>query len=90
MNKMIRKGYGRILVADKSKVEEVIAIIKEVDEFEFDYMPKDFVTAFIGTPELKYTHKFEIDTDKLILACWNKGIYIWCISQNDQIFDHLM
>ena len=74
-----RKGYGRIYVADPTKIEAVKAIIKAMDEFEYDYLPKDFVAPFTEYPQLVYTGKFDdLDLHELTARCFAQGIYIWC------------
>lgn len=74
-----RKGYGRIYVADPSKVEEVKQIIRNMDEFEFAYLPKDMVAPFSEYPRVCYTSKFDdLDLHELTARCFSQGIYIWC------------
>jgi hypothetical protein len=60
-NDFIKKGYGRIYVFNKDKVQDVIEAIKMVDESELFYMPENLVVPYDGEIELIYTHKFEID-----------------------------
>lgn len=36
---LTRKGYARIYVANPQEVGNVEALIKELDEFEFEYLP---------------------------------------------------
>ncbi len=79
---MQKKGYGRIYVADETKVQAVLDAIKEIDSYEFDgYYIKDLVAPYKGEVELLYTHKFEIDIDLLTALCWKRGIWIWVISK---------
>lgn len=78
MNKMAHKGYGRIYVKDADDIENVKSIIKDIDEFEYEYMPDNFVTTFHEYPKVIYTHKFsDMDMDQLTATCWSRGIYIW-------------
>lgn len=73
-----RKGWARIYALNSADIEEVKAIIKEMDPFEFDYMPSDMVAHFSRYPELVYTHKFDsLDMNALTAICWSRGIYIW-------------
>lgn len=78
MNTMTRKGYGRIYVLDPAHVEAVKAIVKELDEFEFEYMPDAMVAPFSEYPKVIYTHKFDaLDLDALTATCLSRGIVIW-------------
>jgi len=55
-----------------------------LDEFEFDYLPKDLITVFTDYPSVVYNHKFsDMDMDKLTAACWDKGIFIWVFDAQD-------
>ena len=76
-----RKGYGRIFVEKQEDIQKVKDIIKEMDEFEFDYLPDDLITVF-SEENMKavYTHKFcDLDTQLLTRLCWEKGIkmFVW-------------
>jgi len=74
-----RKGYGRIFVMNKVEIPIVDEIIKEMDEFEHEYLPDDFIASFSEYPKLKYTGKFDsLDIDKLTAICWKRGIPIFC------------
>lgn len=71
------KGYGRIY-CETADVATVEAIIKELDEYEFDYMPKGMVAPFSNYPSVIYTHKFsDMDMNQLTAICWKRGIKIW-------------
>ena len=76
-----RKGYGRIYVS--GGMENITAVedeIKEMDEFEFEYLPEDYVALFDEYPNLKYAHKFDdLDINELTARCWKKGIHIFCL-----------
>ncbi len=90
MNPFIKKGYGRVFVTDESHIEKVKEAMKEVDAYEFiGYFPQDLVTLFAGNgQDLIYTHKFEMDIDKLTELCWTRGIWIWCVSQHNDPFPY--
>ena len=76
-----RKGYGRIYVDDPEHVQIVKDEIKAMDEFEFEYLPSDFITTFDHYPELAYTHKFDaLDYEALTARLWKRGIKIFCVS----------
>lgn len=76
-----RKGYGRIFVEKETDIQKVKDIIKEMDEFEFDYLPDDLITVFSeDNMKAVYTHKFsDLDTQLLTRVCWGRGIkmFVW-------------
>src|SRR5687768_11919430 len=75
---LMRKGYARIYVENPSDVEKVRSIIKELDEFEFGYLPDNLVAPFSEYPNLCYTHKFDgLCMNRLTAVCWKRGIKIW-------------
>lgn len=75
-----RKGYGRIFVQKEEDIQKVKDIIKEMDEFEYEYLPENLIAVF--SPEnmgAVYTHKFDgLDTNELTRKCWESGIYMFC------------
>jgi hypothetical protein len=77
--RLSRKTYGRIYVAKPEDVQVVKDTIKEVDGFEYEYMPEDVVAVFGTDDELVYLHKFEIDANALAKACMEKGVWIWIV-----------
>lgn len=81
----IKKGYGRVFVADESKIEAVKEAMREVDSYEFEgYFPENLIVPFAGNgQDLIYTHKFEMDIDKLTELCWKREIWIWCVTQHN-------
>jgi len=82
-----RKGYGRIYVDKPENVEFVIRKIKELDKFEFEYLPGGFVVPFSEYPRLVYTYKFDsLDCDKLTAECWKEGVYIFCLDNGHNEF----
>jgi len=88
-----RKGYGRIYVHDPNKIMQVKDKIKEINEFEYDYLPSGFVTSFEDFPNVVYTHKFDdLDTDELTLKCWRAGIFIFCFDNGhkEYVTDNLL
>ena len=92
-NTFPRKAYGRIFVEKPEDVEKVKSIIKQMDEFEYEYLPDDFIvpfsveTASIGGKQeyvmrLQYTHKFDnLDLNELQFRCWAFGIKVFCCMQ---------
>lgn len=77
--RLTRKTWGRIFVAKSEDVDIVKATIKEVDEFEWEYMPEDVIAVVDGDESLVYLGKFEIDANELARACMKKGVWIWVV-----------
>ncbi len=74
-----RKGYGRIYVVNKDDIAKVDSIIQQMDAFEYEYLPDDFIAPFSEYPGLCYTHKFDgLDTNALTAICLKQGISIFC------------
>lgn len=75
---LLYKGYSRCFVFKDDDVPKVIDIIQQIDQFEYEYMPDDWVT--IWSPEclteLVYNGKFDLDTKKLADECRKQGIEI--------------
>jgi hypothetical protein len=80
MRSFTRKGYGRIYVEKEEDIPKVKEIIEQMDEYEYSYMPKDYITTFDDYPSVAYTHKFDsLNIDALTAICWDKGIKIFCL-----------
>jgi hypothetical protein len=78
LNGLTHKGYGRIYVDLPEHIEMVKAIIQEMDEFEFGYLPKDLIAIYTEYPKVVYTHKFsDLNMNTLTAKCWNRKIHIW-------------
>ena len=78
MNTLTRKSYGAIYVNDYNDIEKVKEIIKEIDEYEYEYLPSKLIKHFSEYPDVEYTHKFcDLDIDALTAICWSRGIMIW-------------
>lgn len=78
-----KKTSGRIFVRHEADVQRVIDIIKELDEFEFEYLPDGFVTVMpedVNKAKLTYGHKFELRMDLLKLECWRQGIEVMLVT----------
>jgi len=83
--KFTRKGHGRIYVKDAIDIPKVNAIIKEMDEFEYEYLPNNMITTYERYPETVYIGKFdELKTDVLTNICWKTGICIWCYDEGNE------
>ena len=84
---LTHKGYARIYCENPSDIQKVKAIIKELDAFEYDYLPRELITAFSEYPKLTYTHKFsDIDMNYLTALCWSQGIKIWVLDNGTEEF----
>jgi hypothetical protein len=81
---LVFKGNSRCYVFEESHIKEVEAIIKEISEFEFGYMPENWVTLFTPSynDDLVYNGKFDIDVIELKIACAKKQIAIHILSTN--------
>jgi len=78
MNNFTHKGYGRIYCENVTDIVLVEAVIKELDEYEFGYMPSGLVAPHFLYPNVVYIGKFsDLDMDKLTAVCWSRGIKIW-------------
>jgi len=82
-----RKGYGRIYVDNDDNIDKVKEIIKQMDEFEFDYLPEKLITNINNYPEFEYCHKFDaLDLDELTYRCYIAGIFIMCVDNGHSEF----
>ena len=80
MSNLTRKGYARIYCEHERDMPKIVSIIKDIDAFEYDYLPGDLIAPFSEYPKLVYTHKFcDLDMDILVATCWSKGIKIWVL-----------
>jgi hypothetical protein len=89
MSLFVKKSYGRIFVRSTDEIERVSQIIKQLDEFEWGYLPDHFIAVWPGKIEVTYGHKFEIDIDQLTEACWNAGIHVFCVTGKRDPLAHL-
>lgn len=80
-NTFSRKSYGRIVVEKEEDIELVKEVIKDMDDFEYGYLPQDLICVHSEEIKLKYTHKFsDLDLNDLIHKCWCVGIKCYTIS----------
>jgi hypothetical protein len=78
--KFPNKYYGRLYVIKEEAIQIVKDTIKEMDEYEYEYLPDDLITVFSGKVDYVYTHKFDsIDLDKLIEKCYEKGVFLFYV-----------
>ena len=82
-----KKGFGRIFVNDVRDIERVKEIIQEIDEFEYGYLPSNFIAPFSKYPNLEYVHKFnDININELTARCWKEDIFIFCVDNGMREF----
>jgi hypothetical protein len=78
---LVRKGESRCFVFRQEDIQKVIDIVEEIDAFEFDYMPNNWVAVWDYSksntcPHMVYNGKFDINVPKLIDECGKKGVGI--------------
>ena len=79
--KFPHKGYGRLFVENKEDIVKVKEIIKEMDDWEYAYLPDDLITVF-SDENMKsvYTHKFDdMNMVEVMYRAWSKGIRCFCV-----------
>ena len=83
MLNLIQKGESRCFVFNEEDIEKVKEIIKQISEFEFDYLPDNWIAVWRGDEkDLVYNGKFDIDIPKLTEECGRVGIGIMIRSTN--------
>lgn len=75
------KSYGRIFVEKEEDIQKLREIIKEIDEFEYSYLPSDLITVFSDKHmHSVYTHKFDdMNMTEVMYRAWSKGIKCFCV-----------
>ena len=70
-----RKGSGRIFTDSEENIAKIREMIREIDEYEYDYLPDDLVAIHPGYDQAVYNGKFyNFDLDKLAERCLHEGI----------------
>lgn len=102
-NEFPRKGYGRIFVEKEEDIAKVKEIIRNMDEFEYDYLPEKLITVFnpnirifpTDNPkehlvlDMEYTYKFDsLDLNELQFRCWAAGIKVFCCMSNAKEYEY--
>ena len=79
--KFPHKGYGRLFVKTKEDIAKVKEIIKEIDSFEYSYLPEDLITVFSDeNMKAVYTHKFsDLNMTEVLYRAWSRGINCFCV-----------
>lgn len=87
MKQLTHKGYGRIYCEHVNDIDSVKKIIKEIDDFEYEYLPKDLITTYDKYPQTVYIGKFsDMDMNKLTAECWKRGVKIWVFDDGHNEF----
>jgi hypothetical protein len=81
------KGYGRIFVEKEEDIAKLHTLIKNMDEYEYGYLPQDLITVY--NPEKYrsvYVHKFsDLDMGKVLKEAWRQDIHCFVVfGQIDQ------
>lgn len=92
---LIYKGMSRCFVKNEVDIERVTDIIRQMDEFEFDYLPKDWVAVSkIDFPmgvnfiehnlgkfdNVVYNGKFDLNIDNFVQICKDFGIEVLIVT----------
>ena len=88
MRTLTHKGHSRIYVQSADAIPKVENIIKEMDSFEYGYLPKQMIAHYSHYPYTVYTGKFsDLDMDELTNRCWEAGIPIWVYDAGIESFN---
>lgn len=84
-----RKGYGRIFVEKQEDIQKIKDIIKEIDDYEYGYLPDDLITVFTKENyESTYVHKFcDLDMWEVLKVAWERGIHCFVVFGKINQFD---
>lgn len=84
MKSLNYKGWARAYVQTQEDAEKAKQILKDMDDFEYGYMPDDFFCVQ-GDPNagLVWNGKFDPDIDEWTKACQEAGVEIRFDSQSD-------
>lgn len=84
-----RKGYGRIFVEKQEDIQKIKDIIKEIDDYEYGYLPVDLITVFTKENyESAYVHKFcDLDIGEVLKVAWERGIHCFVVFGKINQFD---
>ena len=74
MRKFERYSEARVYVMDSSLVSIVKDVIKEMSEFEYEYLPDDLITHICEFPLTVNVGKFDdLDLDELCIRCFKRN-----------------
>jgi hypothetical protein len=79
--KFPHKGYGRLFVEKEEDIAKIKEIIKDIDEFEYSYLPEKLIAVFSDeNMRSVYTHKFsDLNMTEVMYRAWSKGIKCFCV-----------
>ena len=78
MRTLTHKGYSRLYALSYVDQAGVARVIKELDDYEYGYMPEDWIAHVSEYPKVVYTGKFsDLDMNLLTIACWRQGMPVW-------------
>ena len=79
--KFPHKGHGRFFVEKEEDIFKIKEIIREMDEFEYAYLPSDLIAVFSDeNMHSVYTHKFDdMNMTEVMYRAWSKGIKCFCV-----------
>jgi len=82
--KLFEKHEARIYTDKLENIE----IIKEIDNFEYEYLPHNLIAVFKGKIDYVYNGKFyDIDMDEVMKRCWEEGIFaFYAIKERERIW----
>lgn len=87
-NKFSSKRYGRIYVYHEKDIQVVKDIIKDMDDFEYEYLPMTLITTVDKFPEIVYVGKFDdLDLDELAVRCVKQNIPVFCFNPKPNFSD---
>lgn len=82
------KGKSRCIVFKEQHIEKVKNIIQNYNDFEYDYMPDNWVTCD-NNGDLVYNGKFDIDLSKFIRICTSENIDVMIVSNSNDEYDYI-
>ena len=85
MTEFTYKGYGRIYT-NPENIQEVENIIKQLNEFEWHYYPRDLVASWDAYPSVVYVGKFELDEDLFKQHCEARNIPVFVFDSGFEQF----
>lgn len=87
------KGYGRIFVENEKDIQIVKNKIKELDNFEYEYLPDDLIIVWRGDlDDITYCYKFDkLDIDNLCRELFNCGVKCaWVKGESKDCDNHFL
>lgn len=85
MKKLHRKGYSRLYCENRIDIPNIRGLLKEFDQFEFEYMPEKWITTSDEYPKVVYTGKFDdLDIDEFTAFCWKNGFRVWIFDAGEE------